>query len=132
MMQALQGAARLSYVVAQLPGTVEREVTVFTRKDGLTKKIVKQPAGYMVYFPRGHVIRLKDKDALRHYGLDRPPIIINLEGLNDPRSPIGKMLMAQDEETRKGARLSLEKAVMQLATAKTGPVLMPEQVKDEE
>lgn len=126
--------ARLAYVVVDLAetiGTVKREVTTWTKRDGLKKKMVEQPAGYLVYFPRGHVIRIPDKETLRHYGLaDRAPIV-NLQGLNDPNSPIGRMLFGQEEDARRGAMDSLEKQVIRLATAKTGPILMPEQLEQE-
>src|SRR5262245_39209111 len=127
--------ARLAYVVVDLHqsvGTVKRQVTTWTKADGLRTKMVEEPAGYLVYFPRGHVIRLKDKEELRRYGLDGQPPIVNLQGLNDPNSPIGRLLMAQDENTRRGAIETMEKAVIRLATAKTGPVLMPEQIEPEQ
>jgi hypothetical protein len=126
--------ARLAYVVVDLSqtlGTVKREVTTWTKRDGLKRKMVEQPAGYLVYFPRGHVIRLPDKEALRHYGLDGRPPIINMQGLNDPNSPIGRMLLGQEEDARRGAMETLEKQVIRLATAKTGPVVMPEQLEQE-
>lgn len=127
--------ARLAYVVVDLHetvGTVKRQVTTWTKKDGLKTKQVEEPAGYLVYFPRGHVIRLKNKEELRHYGLDGQPPIVNLQGLNDPNSPIGRMLLSQDEGTRRGAMETMEKQVIRLATSKTGPVLMPEQLEPEE
>jgi hypothetical protein len=126
--------ARLAYVVVDLNetiGTVKREVTTWTKAAGLKRKMVEEPAGYMVYFPRGHVVRLRNKEELRQYRVDGPAPIINLQGLNDPNSPIGRMLMSQDENTRRGAMESMEKAVIRLATAKTGPVLMPEQLEPE-
>jgi hypothetical protein len=126
--------ARLAYVVVDLNetiGTVKREVTTWTKSGGLKRKMVEEPAGYMVYFPRGHGVRLRNKEELRQYKVDGPAPIINLQGLNDPNSPIGRMLMSQDENTRRGAMESMEKAVIRLATAKTGPVLMPEQLEPE-
>jgi hypothetical protein len=129
-MFAAQTGTRLAYVVRPLEGTVEREIVVFDKKngEGLVRKMRKVPAGNMVYFPRGHVLRLTDAQ-LKFYKLDRKPRMINIQGLNDPNSPIGKMINAQDEEERHGAYLDLEKSVMQLATAMTGSVLMPEQLK---
>jgi hypothetical protein len=124
--------ARLAYVVVDLSetvGTVKREVTTWTKKDGLKRKMVEEPAGFLVYFPRGHVIRLKDREELRRYRLDGQPPIVNLQGLNDPNSPIGRMLMSQDENARRGAMETMEKQVIRLATSKTGPVLMPEQLE---
>jgi hypothetical protein len=40
--------------------------------------------------------------------------------------------MSQDEGTRRGAMETMEKQVIRLATAKTGPVLMPEQLEPDE
>lgn len=135
MLTVSANGARLAYVVVDLHqsvGTVKRPVTTWTKKDGLKTKMVEEPAGYLVYFPRGHVIRCKDKETLRQYGLDGMPPIINLQGLNDPNSPIGRMLMSQNEDSRRGAMESMEKQVIRLATAKTGPVLMPEQIEPEQ
>jgi hypothetical protein len=108
--------------------TVRRLVTSWTKKEGLKQRLVDQPAGFMVYFPRGHCLRLKDKESLRKYGLDRQPTIINLDGLNDPNSILGKLVTAQDEASRHDAYADMEKYVIQLATAKTGSVVLPEQV----
>ena len=122
---------RLSYVVVKLEGTLMRDVIVPTYKNKmLTLKRVKKavPAGYLVYFPKGHVLRIEDSEHLEHYGLDRKPRFINLKGLHNPDSPLGKMMSAQDDAARKGAYQELEQAVMQLAIAKSGPVIMPEQV----
>lgn len=133
MMTPGTNGARLAYVVVDLSetiGTLKREVSTWTRNGGLQKKIVEEPAGYMVYFPRGHAIRLRNKEELRHYNLLGRPPIVNLQGLNDPNSPIGRMLMGQDENSRRGAMETLEQQVIKLATAKTGPILLPEQVED--
>lgn len=128
-MQNIFMGARLAWAAVQIPGTVQREICVWTKKNGLTKKLVERPAGYLVYCPRGHVVRLENKEQLRHYGVDGDPPIIDMKGLNDPRSPLGKMFLSQDEGVRRGAMLSMEKQVMMLATAKTGPILMPEQME---
>lgn len=137
-MYAIQIGARLEFVVRELKGTVKREVVRMKRqKSGekthheMKKEFVEQPAGYMVYFPRGHAIRVPTKELLAFYGLDRKPRIINLEGLSDPNSPLGRMMLAQDNDARAGAMIDLERQVIQLATAKTGPRLTPEQVTGE-
>lgn len=69
-----------AYEVEKLPGEVSIEVCKIEHvpvpgKDGKTRpqivrKTVKQSAGYMVYFPRGHSIRVKDEEGLRALGLD--------------------------------------------------------------
>mgnify|MGYP000971123040 FL=1 len=122
MSQAHMVGARLAFVVVPLEGEVTRKINTWTKKAGLGEKYVEQPAGCLVYFPRGHVLRIRDRAQLRLYKLDKPAKIINLEGLNDPNSPIGKMMMSQDEATRRGAFQSLEEQVIRLAEAKSGKV----------
>lgn len=129
MMQAHMTGARLAFVVVPQEGTVMRKVNKWTKK-GIQESYVEQPAGFMVYFPRGHVIRLRDKTELRRYKLDRPARIINLEGLSDPNSAIGKMMMAQDDATRKGAFQSLEEQVIKIATAASGKVELTRDPRD--
>jgi hypothetical protein len=104
-------------------------MTTWTKKEGLVRKSVAVPAGYIVYFPRGHVLRIRDERQLEHYGLHRKPKLIDMAGLANPESPLGKMMMAQDDATRAGAYVELEQAVMHMAIAKSGPIIMPEQVK---
>lgn len=129
-MQAHMNGARLAYVVVPQEGEVVREVYGWNKKAGLTKKPVDQPAGFLVYFPRGHVIRLKNKSELRRYKLDQPASIINLEGLANPNSPLGKLMLSQDEATRKGAFQSLEDQVVRLATAKSGKIELTKDYRD--
>jgi len=89
----------------------------------------EEDAGFMVYFPRGHVIRFRNEEDMAHYNLrEGEAPIINMQGLSDPNSPLGRMLSAQDDATRKGAWKTMEDQVIKLATAKTGMVIMPEQV----
>lgn len=121
-MQAHMNGSRLAYVVVPIEGNVTRKINTWNKKGGIQEKFVDQPGGYMVYFPRGHVLRLRDKAELRRYKLDRPPRIINLEGLADPNSAIGRVMFAQDESSRAGAMADLEKQVMQLAQAKSGRI----------
>lgn len=126
-MQIMMGA-RLAFVAVELEGTVERPVHKWVKGKGIVPKNVPQPAGYLVYFPMGHVIRLT-REQLVHYGLDGEPRIINMQGLHDPRSPIGKLMSSQDEEVRRGAYADLKQQVIRAATVKAGPVMMPEQLE---
>lgn len=134
--------ARLAYVIIKIEEKLEREqYTIDRKKVGLTsdgkprymndmkKLMVEEPGGYMVYFPRGHVLRMRTLDDLEHYGLKKGEApVINLSGLNDPHSAIGKLLRAQDNAGRADAWSAMEQMVIKLACAKTGPIIMPEQV----
>lgn len=124
-----RSGTRLAYVVTKLKGTVSRPYTIWDKVTGLKTEMRKEPAGYMVYFPRGHVTRIRTKADLEFHGLKEGEApMINLSGLNDPQSAIGQLLMAQDDEARHRAFTNMEDQVIRLATAKTGNVLMPEQV----
>lgn len=121
-MQAQMSGARLAYVVVPQEGTVRRPVHKYHKAKGLIVSEVEEPAGYLVYFPRGHVIRIRTKAELRKYKLNEEPQIVNLQGLNDRNSPIGKLMFAQDEDIRRNAMVDLEKQVIRLAEAKSGKI----------
>lgn len=120
--------ARLAYTVVELEGTVRRPIVRLDPGKGIVHEDVDVPAGYLVYFPRGHVLRFKSKEELKRYGLDRPPRVINLAGLLSSSSPDGQLLMEQDEGAREGVMVNMQNAVMQLATARSGSVIMPEMI----
>lgn len=60
---------RPKYQVKPLEGEVERVITVFT-KDGFQQKTVKEPAGFMVYFPSGASMRARSVEHLQELGID--------------------------------------------------------------
>lgn len=126
---ANMGGTRLSFVVVALPGTVKRPVCRFVKGEGIVTTMEEEKAGYLVYFPKGHVIRIRTDAELAHYKLDGKAKLINLQGLNDPNSAIGKIIHAQDQSEREDGFEGLKQAVIALATAKTGGVLMPEQLR---
>jgi hypothetical protein len=109
--------SRLAFVVVKQEGAVKREKHYWT-KEGIKKKLVDEDAGYLVYFPRGHAIRIKSLAMLRHYQLHKEPKIIQLEGLNDPNSPLGKMFLSQDPHLRMASYRELEQMVINLAEAR--------------
>jgi len=126
--------ARFSHVVVKIDAKVTRTAYKFEKdKKGMQHLVPyekEQDGGFMVYFPRGHAIRIPNEEMLKHYGLHREPRIINMSGLHDPNSPVGKMLLAQDQETRDAGYEDLKKMVVRLATARSGNVLMPEQLEE--
>lgn len=116
-MGAILNGSRLAYVVVKQEGSVKREKHYWS-KDGIKKKLVDEDAGYLVYFPRGHAIRIRSLAMLRHYNLHREPKIIQLEGLNDPNSPLGKMFLSQDPMLRQASYKQLEQMVIDLAQSR--------------
>lgn len=128
MPQGVLKGTRLEFVIVPLEGTVKRKRFTLVpskqlKRDGTPVRherketIVEQPAGYMVYFPRGHCVRLKNKEELARYKLDRDASIISIDGLFDPNSPIGRLITSQDDKARGKAFLSLESKVINAVTA---------------
>jgi hypothetical protein len=117
MIAGVLNGSRLAYVVVKQEGEVKREKHYWS-KDGIKKKLVAEDAGYIVYFPRGHAIRIRSMAMLRHYRLHKEPRIIQLEGLNDPNSPLGKMFLSQDPHLRMASYRELEQMVIDLASTK--------------
>lgn len=130
MMEATMSGARLAYVVVPIEGTVHRPVHLWKKGKGVTVQNVEEPGGYLVYFPRGHVVRIRTKEDLRRYRLNMIPKIVNLQGLNDPNSPIGRLMMSQDEGGRALAMAELEKQVIRLAEAKSGRIEVTRDSRD--
>lgn len=123
---ALSAKARLAFAVVQLVGTVKREVCTFEKGAGLVKKLVDEDAGYLVYFPKGHVLRLTE-EQLKFHGLDKKAAFVDMSEMHDPNSSIGQLFLAQSQEDRNTAWDMLEDEVIALATAKSGADVLPEQ-----
>ena len=116
MAQGIMQGSRLAYVVEKIEGEVERSKAIFVKDKGIKFRMMKEPAGYMVYFPRGHCIRVKSLKMLKHYKLNKEPKIIELQGLQDPNSPLGKMFLSQDPEVRKASYQELQQMVKNLCS----------------
>lgn len=66
------------YEVEKFPGKVKR--THYEHKDGkLSTKVVDEDAGYMVYFHKGHSIRVATKERLATLNLEEVAKIIDEE-----------------------------------------------------
>lgn len=121
MPQAVLKGARLAFVVQPIEGVVKREKMRRTKQGTWEKYMVEEPAGFMVYFPRGHAVRIKNERMLRHYGLDKKPRIIEMRGLENPNTPLGKLFLSQDKDEREKAWEELETQVIRLSEVKAGP-----------
>ncbi len=92
--------ARLEFVVRQLKGKRTKVAHSFnpkTRKIEATK--TEEDAGYMLYLPSGQSYRLSATELVeRKY--DRQPEIINLDKVQDTKTPAGRFKFALDEKRR--------------------------------
>lgn len=117
--------ARLEYVVVPLEGEVTRKHRKWEPGKGFYDEDVLEPAGFLVFFPKGHNLRLKTLDELEFYGLTNDPRFANMTGLHDPNSAIGKLLTESEPLARQAAYRELEKLTIRLSTAKNKNI-MPE------
>lgn len=59
-----------SFQVTKLNGEVEHRIHIFDKKENKIKsKLVKEPAGFLVKFAKGHSIRCRDEAHLRRIGV---------------------------------------------------------------
>jgi len=69
-----------AYEVHPFSGTTKRRVYGFDKKSRqLTVEEVDAEGGYMVYFPKGHSIRVFDDEHLKVLGFDQPAKLIDME-----------------------------------------------------
>lgn len=67
------------YEVEKLEGTVQREIIEISKKDGsFVKKMITEPAGFMVYFPSGASVRIRTEEELTRQGYDKPSPIVDM------------------------------------------------------
>lgn len=129
----MQGG-RLAFVIRPIEGIVHREhieVKVLKKATANSKarhsfeRVVKEePGGYMVYFPMGHAIRVRTDATLREFGLDGEAEVVDVSGLYDPKSPAGRLMVAQNEQAKKAAFVDLEKQVIDYVARKVGRDLL--------
>lgn len=132
MTPQMSSTSRLAFVTVPLEGTVKRKKYGFkdiTPKGAKvpvherTETIVEEPAGFMVYFPNGHVLRLSEARC-KEFGFDKQAPVANMEGLHNPNSPIGRIMYAQTDKARAEAFRDLQQETIDLATAKSGKELL--------
>lgn len=127
--QAAMSGPRLAYVVVPIKKTVKRAVTTFEKGVGLKEELREEDGGFLVYFPRGHALRLTEKELKRYKLGRRAKAFVDLAGLTDPDSPMGRVFMAQNEQGRAAGWKDLERMVIQLATARSGPITVPDETE---
>jgi hypothetical protein len=101
-MSNLELSLRRSYEVRQFIGTVKREKILYKRvedKHGKkpvytrSTKEVEEAGGYLVTFPRGHSIRVRDKATLQRLNFSESPEIIDMNtGEPIPRDMLASLL----------------------------------------
>lgn len=70
---------RRQFETEVLEGEVNQQVIEKHTSAGFEYKTVKQDAGYMVYFPKGHSIRIRTEAELKRLGFDRGAQLVDME-----------------------------------------------------
>lgn len=73
-----QDAYKPAFSVEILEGTRKRTVCKRDPEKGFRYEDVEEPAGYLVTFPRGHSIRVKDKQELQRLGFTEALPIVDM------------------------------------------------------
>ena len=91
----------------------------------IVQKVVEQPGGFMVYFPKGHALRMTEVQ-LKRYGLKKTGAgIVDLEGLIDGK--LAEKVFAESDEADRNKLM--ERRTIALATKKTGTNLLTKEEK---
>jgi hypothetical protein len=78
--QTMSGSVMPRFEVEQLEGTVEKQVVSYNKEDGRFDYSTKEvPAGYVVYFPQGHSLRIGSTAELKRLGFHRSPGLVDME-----------------------------------------------------
>lgn len=68
-----------AFEVEKLEGTRTKTILTPNKKDGgFISKEIEVDAGYVVYFPRGHSIRVSEQE-LNRLGLNQDPSLVDME-----------------------------------------------------
>lgn len=71
---------RPAYEVHPFHGTTTKMKCTFNKETrAIEYNEVETEGGFMVYFPKGHSIRLEDEAALKAHGFDLPAAMVDLE-----------------------------------------------------
>jgi hypothetical protein len=76
---------RPRYEVHKLDGKVDRTITKQLVDDdgkptgGFETEVIKEEAGWMVYFPAGSSIRIRTQAEMERLGFDKPPELVDME-----------------------------------------------------
>lgn len=104
---------RAAYEVHPYTGKTTRQVCKVDKK---TRQVVcehvEDTGGYMVYFPKGHSIRVRDEKELALLGFDRPAKLIDME-TGDETGQVAESLLKRSQRmthrTRSGENLGNRK-----------------------
>lgn len=85
------------FVIEELDGTVKRERLQYKNGE-VVAKVVEEPAGYMVYFPNGNSIRVRDHKELCRLGFRAPTAPAKkADGTDAPAEGTKKAISAREK-----------------------------------
>lgn len=91
------------FEVEVLEGKVDRVMTSF--EDGQLKtETIEEDAGYMVYFPQGHSIRVRNYTELKRMGLHTAPGLVDMESGEEVQAPQTRSLKSLVDSKTKPSR----------------------------
>lgn len=83
---------------------VRSHITTNDKKRQMETEDVEEDAGYMVYFPSGSSIRVRDDDELRRLGFSGEPELVDMETGEIQEGPADTSLKAHSERTTKPSK----------------------------
>lgn len=96
-----------AFEVEILEGTKKRTVHMMVEGE-LTTKTIEEPLGYMVYFPSGHSMRVRNHNELKKLGFDRAPNLVDMESGDPVSQPQQQSLKSEVQRKTKPTRAKKE------------------------
>lgn len=113
--------AYLEFVTRRVIGDLEKEVYKYNVKAGENQKakvIVKNPV--IVFIANGNCCMVLEEHEAQKRGFFERPEIINIENVNDFKSPVGRFKNASSIKERQDAWKLLEEQIIQRVLSKSG------------
>jgi len=99
----MQQNVKPAFEVEILEGTIPRQVVKMV--DGeMSTEIIDEPRGYMVYFPSGHSIRVRNHKDLVSLGFEKAPNLVDMDNGDELTLHSHRSLKSEVERKTKPTR----------------------------
>jgi len=99
----MQQDIKPAFEVEILEGTIPRQIVKMIEGEMITETI-EEPRGYMVYFPSGHSIRVRNHKDLVSLGFEKAPNLVDMESGDELTLPTQRSLKSEVERKTKPTR----------------------------
>ena len=100
----MQQNVKPAFEVEILEGTVKREIVTMVEGE-LETSTIEEPRGYMIYFPSGHSIRVRNHKELTKLGFHTAPNLVDMDSGDAVSAPSQRSLKSEVQRKTKPTRV---------------------------